>query len=87
MGPAPSLIPYCLTTRRPTPHVTGREAVRIVSRHGAVSRPVHVTRRVRPGQEFATFQTPTLHVNMLTSSHGDARAGTRESKGTVEERS
>jgi formate dehydrogenase major subunit len=44
---------------------------------------VRITPGVRPGQLFATFQTPGILVNALTGPNRDSRVGTPEYKVTA----
>jgi formate dehydrogenase major subunit len=55
----------------------------VVSRYGSAVLPVHVNAAMARGQLFATFQTPQLWINALTSGHRDAAVGTPEYKLTA----
>jgi formate dehydrogenase major subunit len=58
------------------------ESVRVVSRYGSASLPVHVTDRVRSGELFATFHDPAVGTNRVTGPHRDATTHTPEYKVT-----
>ncbi|MDP2344378.1 MAG: formate dehydrogenase subunit alpha [Deltaproteobacteria bacterium] len=59
------------------------ERVRIVSRHGATSVPIHVDVGVRRGELFATFHTVTALINRVTSDVRDPITHTPEYKRTA----
>ena len=56
------------------------EAVRIVSRYGETTLPVHRNEAIAAGQLFATFHGGAAKVNMVTGPHRDASVGTPEYK-------
>jgi formate dehydrogenase major subunit len=62
--------------------VTG-DQVRVVSRFGEVVMPAHVSRQVRAREAFATFQSPQLMLNRLTSRRRDRITHTPEYKVTA----
>jgi len=59
--------------------------VRLVSRHGAIRVPVHVTDRVKGRQLYVPMNTPDAHqaVNRLTGSHTDLATHTPAYKDTA----
>ncbi|MRV72512.1 formate dehydrogenase subunit alpha [Duganella sp. FT92W] len=59
------------------------EPVRVHSRHGTATLPLHVTAQVQPGQLFATFHCPELFVNRLTSTVRDRQVRAPEYKVTA----
>lgn len=59
------------------------QMVRIKSRYGIATLPVRIDPRVTPGQLFATFQTPTMLLNVLTGPNRDQWVGTPEYKVTA----
>lgn len=59
------------------------DQVRVVSRHGFAVLPVRVNVGIARGQLFATFHTPDILVNALTSGHRDSAVGTPEYKLTA----
>ena len=59
------------------------ETVRLTSRYGSASLPVRLNARVASGQLFATFHTPEVFLNAVTSTHLDAASGTPEYKLTA----
>ncbi len=59
------------------------ECVRVVSRYGSATLPIHVTPAIRPGELFATFHAPEAMVNAVTGSHVDRVTGTPEYKVTA----
>jgi formate dehydrogenase major subunit len=59
------------------------DTVRVRSPRGATTLPVSVTAAMTPGQLFATFQTPELVVNAVTSGVRDTAVGTPEYKVTA----
>jgi formate dehydrogenase major subunit len=59
------------------------DQVRVVSRYGSAVLPVRVNAAIARGQLFATFHTPQLWINALTSGHRDAAVGTPEYKLTA----
>ncbi len=59
------------------------DRVRIRSRHGEVSLPVHISAAVQPGQLFATFQSDKAFVNLITNPHRDRFVQTPEFKVTA----
>jgi len=59
------------------------ERVRVVSRYGEAEMPVHVSRRVRAGELFATFHKPEQLINRITSRHRDRYVQAPEFKVTA----
>ena len=59
------------------------DRARVVSRYGSAVLPVRVNAVIARGQLFATFHTPQLWINALTSGHRDAVVGTPEYKLTA----
>jgi formate dehydrogenase major subunit len=59
------------------------EMVAVTSRYGTATLPVAIRAAVAPGQLFATFQTPGIHLNALTGPHRDETVGTPEYKVTA----
>jgi formate dehydrogenase major subunit len=57
--------------------------VRLTSRYGTATLPARISASVMPGQLFATFQTPGVWLNALTSSNRDGAVGTPEYKVTA----
>ena len=57
--------------------------VRIYSRHGEATLPVHVSTAVKAGEVFATFHTAEIFLNRVTSPHRDGYTGTPEYKVTA----
>jgi formate dehydrogenase major subunit len=57
--------------------------VRLRSRHGEVEIPVRVNDAVKPGELFATFHTPAVFLNQVTSPHRDHYTLTPEYKVTA----
>lgn len=57
--------------------------VRIRSRYGEAVLPVRISASVRPGELFATFQTPEVFLNYVTSSRRDRYVNTPEYKLTA----
>ncbi len=54
------------------------DLVRLTSRHGSATLPVHVTPAMRPGELFATFHTADIFLNNVTGSQRDRTVGTPE---------
>ncbi len=59
------------------------EEVRVMSHHGEITIGAQISRRVSPGELFATFQSPELQVNRLTSRRRDKFVQTPEYKVTA----
>jgi formate dehydrogenase major subunit len=59
------------------------QLVRVKSRYGAATLPICVNETVKPGQLFATFQSPDLLLNALTGPNRDRWVGTPEYKLTA----
>ena len=59
------------------------ERVRIRSRYGNAILPIQITSTVKPGELFATFHTPEVFLNRLTSHHRDRYVKTPEYKITA----
>jgi formate dehydrogenase major subunit len=64
--------------------LTEGQAVRIRSRRGCVTAPVHIDEALRPGLTFMTFHFPDdVPTNMLTNDKVDPLVGTAEFKATA----
>jgi formate dehydrogenase major subunit len=59
------------------------KSVRICSRYGQAVLPIKIEDSVRPGELFATFHTPEVFLNNVTSPHRDNYVGTPEYKVTA----
>jgi formate dehydrogenase major subunit len=59
------------------------QTVSVRSRYGTAALPVCISATVRPGQLFATFQTPSSLLNALPGPNRDSRVGTPEYKVTA----
>jgi formate dehydrogenase major subunit len=59
------------------------ERVRVLSRYGTAVLPARINTAVAAGQLFATFHTPQVFLNALTSLHRDSVCGTPEYKITA----
>ena len=59
------------------------ETVVVQSRYGSASLPVRVTRRVKPGEVFATFHDARVFLNRVTSPHRDRYVKSPEYKVTA----
>ena len=59
------------------------QRVRIRSRYGEAILPIKIEDSVRPGELFATFHTPEVFLNYVTSPHRDKYVGTPEYKVTA----
>lgn len=59
------------------------QQVRIRSRHGQAELPLRYDRRVRSGEVFATFHSPEIFLNLITSEVRDRTVGTPEYKVTA----
>ncbi len=59
------------------------ERVRIRSRHGSANLPVKISRAVKPGELFATFHTPEIFLNFITSPERDGYVSAPEYKRTA----
>jgi formate dehydrogenase major subunit len=59
------------------------QRVRIRSRYGEAILPIKIQNSVRPGELFATFHTPKVFLNEVTSPHRDKYVGTPEYKVTA----
>ena len=59
------------------------EMVRVSSRYGTTTLPVHISPAMQAGQLFSTFHRPDLFVNRLTSPVRDRLADTPEYKVTA----
>jgi formate dehydrogenase major subunit len=58
--------------------------VRVRSRRGSVTAPVHIDRALRPGLTFMTFHFPDdVPTNILTNDAVDPLVGTAEFKATA----
>jgi formate dehydrogenase major subunit len=62
--------------------VSEGEIVRVVSRYGAVELPVHIDSGLRPRELYATFHSPKIFLNRLTSNVRDKGVGAPEYKVT-----
>jgi len=59
------------------------QRVRLRSRYGEAILPIKIQDSVRPGELFATFHTPAIFLNYVTSPHRDNYVGTPEYKITA----
>ena len=59
------------------------DPVRLVSRHGDATLPIHVNAAIRPGELFATFHSADVLLNTVTGPHVDRVTGTPEYKVTA----
>jgi formate dehydrogenase major subunit len=59
------------------------EQVRLVSRYGSAVLPLQVSRRVKPGELFATFHTRDVFLNHVIGPHRERFTGTPEYKVTA----
>ncbi|MBX3023735.1 formate dehydrogenase subunit alpha [bacterium] len=59
------------------------DRVRIASRYGSTTLPLHIDDAPREGELFATFNEPATWVNLLTGPHRDRRTDTPEYKRTA----
>jgi formate dehydrogenase major subunit len=59
------------------------ECARVRSRYGSVALPVKINDGVRDGELFATFHTPEVFLNLVTSPKRDGITGTPEYKRTA----
>lgn len=59
------------------------ETVRIRSRHGEATIPIHIRDSVKPGELYATFHTARVFLNQITSPHRDRYTQTPEYKVTA----
>ena len=59
------------------------QRVRLRSRYGEAILPIKIQDSVRPGELFATFHTPGIFLNYVTSPHRDKYVGTPEYKVTA----
>ena len=59
------------------------EEVRVISKYGELSMPVHISPRVRAGELFATFHKPEQLINRITSRHRDRYVQAPEFKVTA----
>jgi formate dehydrogenase major subunit len=59
------------------------EAIRIVSRYGETTLPLHRNEAIAVGQLFATFHSAGAKLNMVTGPHRDTAVGTPEYKVTA----
>jgi formate dehydrogenase major subunit len=66
-----------------TLRVSNGERVLVQSRYGSASLPVQITRRVRPGELFATFHDAEVFLNRVTSHHRDRYVKSPEYKVTA----
>jgi formate dehydrogenase major subunit len=63
--------------------LSGGQHVRIRSRYGEAILPIKIQDSVRPGELFATFHTPRVFLNYVTSPHRDHYVSTPEYKVTA----
>jgi formate dehydrogenase major subunit len=63
--------------------LTINQRVRIRSRYGETTLSVRLGDSVKPGELFATFHTPDVFLNRVTSPHRDHHVGTPEYKVTA----
>ena len=68
---------------RGAPGFADGDRVRVRSRYGAATLPLHVDDAPRAGEVFATFTDPTIRVNLVTGPWRDACTDTPEYKGTA----
>lgn len=59
------------------------DEVYVISRHGKVVLPAHISDAIRPGEVFATFQDPRRMLNLLTGPCRDRQTCTPEYKITA----
>lgn len=59
------------------------QRVRVHSRYGKATLPISITSTVRPGELFATFHTPEVFINRVTSPHRDRFVKSPEYKVTA----
>ena len=59
------------------------QLVTVTSRYGSATLPLHVDDGLRPGQLFATFQSPDIRLNAVTGPHRDGCVDTPEFKVTA----
>jgi formate dehydrogenase major subunit len=59
------------------------QRVRIRSRYGEATLPVHIEDALRAGELFATFHTPEVFLNRVTGPHRDGQVDTPEYKVTA----
>jgi formate dehydrogenase major subunit len=59
------------------------QRVRICSRYGQAILPIKIQDSVSPGELFATFHTPAVFLNLVTSPYRDTYVGTPEYKVTA----
>lgn len=59
------------------------DRIRIVNRYGEATLSLRVTANQRPGELFASFQNPEIHLNRVTSAHRDRFVKTPEYKVTA----
>ena len=59
------------------------ERVLIKSRYGSASLPIRITRRIKPGELFATFHDAKVFLNRVTSPHRDRYVKSPEYKVTA----
>jgi formate dehydrogenase major subunit len=59
------------------------QLVTVTSRYGSATLPLHVDDAVEPGQLYATFQSPGIHLNAVSGPHRDGVVGTPEYKVTA----
>jgi formate dehydrogenase major subunit len=60
-----------------------RDRVLVQSRYGSASLPIRITRRVKPGELFATFHDAAVFLNRVTSPHRDRYVKSPEYKVTA----
>jgi len=59
------------------------QPIRLESRYGTATLPLCISEMVQPGQLFATFQSPGIHLNALTGPNRDTHVDTPEYKATA----
>jgi formate dehydrogenase major subunit len=59
------------------------DRVLVQSRYGSASLPIRITRRIKPGELFATFHDATVFLNRVTSPHRDRYVKSPEYKVTA----
>ena len=66
-----------------TADICDGDVVRLISRYGSATMPIHVSAAMREGELFATFHTAKTFLNSVTTSYGDRTVGTPEYKVTA----
>lgn len=85
-GRTPNMRPRPIDTLNISPTDAGKrnlrngQSVRLLSRYGAAVLPPRIDATVKPGELFATFHNPPVHLKALTSPHRDRFVKTPEYK-------